>query len=1242
MFDKMKLSTMLAFGFGMIVALFIATSTLSYYAISDSTKGFSEYRNLARDTNLAGRLQANMLFVRLFVKEFFKTGDQSSVNNYRSRLKKLQSFLDEARTQIQEPSRARQVALISESIDDYVQNFDIIIDMKTKRDDLVFNNLDPTGIIMRTKLSSLIESAYADNAPDIAYYAGRIQERVLLARLYANKFLNTNSNQAALRFKKEIGIEIDTLATTLSPQLTDTNRRLFFATFQTSRAAYIEHFDAIEKLILERNAIINNQLDRIGPIISLAAEDVKLSVKSDQDKLGPKVQQDNEYSTLVISVISIIGLSGSMLVAWLITVQIKKPIGGEPLEIMGVTTEVARGNTDINFPQEASLSGIFLMLKTMVDALNNKVNIAQEIARGNLDVKVELSSSKDTLGIALQQMVVQLRERDNKITEETQAKALILSDLERQDWLKTQIAAVNNVSQGVINHSELCQRVITIISKSLQAAQGVIYIVKKEDSKLLKLYGSYAFNKRKSNDNTIEFGQGLAGQSAIEKESIVLVNVPQEHTTITSALGKSAPLNIIATPILFQDATIGVIEVASFNHITEIQQDFMEQVADNLGVIINSVSSRKQVEQLLKNSKQQAEVLTFKQQELEQANEVLQSKTELLTISEENLKQQSEELRASNDELSDKQRSLHQQKKKIEQSQRELTTKAEELAQASKYKSEFLANMSHELRTPLNSLLLLAKGLSENKKNNLDKIEVEDAQIIYRGGQNLLLLINDILDLSKVEAGKLTLHITAVEVNSIVENLKQLFAPMAKEKSIEFDVDVDSQVPTVIETDSLRIEQILRNLLSNAIKFTEVGHVRLAIKLIKTPAGGAQGSLSATDSVIFSVIDSGIGIPQNKIESIFEAFQQQDGSTSRKYGGTGLGLTIAKELTHLLGANISIQSEVNKGSTFTLAIPLNELPMKQTEIESALTIETNTSKESVDSATDKPQPQQAFPAIRTDLPKLPDESKVLISTTDQDFKDKVQQFDKNVLIVDSLLDACVVAVNSTIEVFVIDHPLTDDQIQQLVMFVRTLAEAPVKVYFTIPERDNNCVDSILPYIDEEQGDINLLNKHNDSELDILFQNVGDQKLVLATKNTHSHLLLEHIKILLIDTDMRFAYSLSKQLLSVGAHVDMSNTEQYAIELLATEGYDLIIIDPALNEQATDCVNTITAIRDLADYAEKPLMVLTDQHNEAAQQRFLTHGANIFVSKPIHFDILIPLIYLNLYSIGTSVNEKADD
>ncbi|MDQ4079815.1 MAG: ATP-binding protein, partial [Gemmatimonadota bacterium] len=453
---------------------------------------------------------------------------------------------------------------------------------------------------------------------------------------------------------------------------------------------------------------------------------------------------------------------------------------------------------------------------------------------------------------------------------------------------------------------------------------------------LLKLLASYAYKARKHVGNRFIEGEGLVGQAALEKQPILLTNVPDDYVQITSGLGSAPPRNIIVLPILFEGEVKAVIELGSFNTFSQIHQLFLDQLADSIGVVLNVIQANMRTEELLEQSQnltqelqKQSQELQEQQEELERSNRELKSQAESLRASEELLRQQQEELQQVNEELEEKASLLAEQNKKVEQKNKEveaarlaLEEKAQQLALSSKYKSEFLANMSHELRTPLNSLLILAKLLADNKDGNLNEKQVEYAQTIFSSGTDLLNLINDVLDLSKVEAGKLDVHATEIPITEITDFVERAFQPIAEQKALNFKIDVLPEVPPAIVTDGHRLQQVLKNLLSNAFKFTQEGGVTLTIRRAEKGRRFATRSLdSAAEVIAFAVTDTGIGIPKEKQQLIFEAFQQADGSTSRKFGGTGLGLSISREITRLLGGEIRVESAPGKGSTFTLFVP---------------------------------------------------------------------------------------------------------------------------------------------------------------------------------------------------------------------------------------------------------------------------------------------------------------------------------
>jgi signal transduction histidine kinase/CheY-like chemotaxis protein len=554
------------------------------------------------------------------------------------------------------------------------------------------------------------------------------------------------------------------------------------------------------------------------------------------------------------------------------------------------------------------ISGVYLTRLVTVP-LKSAVETATNIGDGNLVDNIALGGSAEMVDLsnALSKM------QDN-ISRRTQ-------EVESQNWLKSNAAVAVGLTQGESNLVVMVESVVCFVSELLGAGYGVLYLLdKKYEStiavrdenaeQVLSLIASYAFSERKKVSSAIEVGEGLVGQCAKEQKPILLTQVPNDYVKISSGLGEKAPLNIFVYPVMYENEMLGVLEMASFQPFSGLQKDLVEQVSRHLGVACQNLYSKKKTESLLKASQIQSEELKTQQEELSISNENLESQARQLQQSE-------EELRVSNEELEEKQKALSMQKDQLEIAKRDLEIKADDLAQASRYKTEFLANMSHELRTPLNSLLILSKMLSANKEGNLTEKQLEDVKIIVEGGNDLLRLINDIMDLSKVEAGMLLVHDEEIYLADIFDNVKKTFNAVALDKGVEFNFDVGDAAPETILTDGQRVEQVLNNFLSNAFKFTAKGSVTLKCYLPQS----RESVLLSEPSVAISVIDTGIGIAESKQQAIFEVFKQADGSTSRKYGGTGLGLAISKELAHLLHGEIDLSSREGEGSCFTLYLP---------------------------------------------------------------------------------------------------------------------------------------------------------------------------------------------------------------------------------------------------------------------------------------------------------------------------------
>ncbi|WP_406010750.1 HAMP domain-containing protein [Streptomyces sp. NBC_00637] len=622
---------------------------------------------------------------------------------------------------------------------------------------------------------------------------------------------------------------------------------------------------------------------------------------------------------------------------------------GQVRNIALVTTAVARG--DLSKKIDVDARGEILELKTTINTMVDQLSaFADEVTRVAREVGTEgrLGGQAEVEGVSgtWKRLTENVNELAGNLTRQVRAIAGVTSavaegDLTRsitvvasgevaelkdninsmveslrettranqeQDWLKTNLARISGLMQGHRDLPVVAELIMDELVPLVSAQFGAFHLAEDgEHGPELRLVGAYGYPADDERPTRIPFGRSLVGQAARSRRTIIVDELPAGYVTISSGLGQVEPSALVLLPIVFEGQVLGVIELASVGAFTQIHRDFLEQLRVTIGVNVNTIVANARTDELLDESQR----LTA---ELQARSAELQSQQEELQHSNAELEEKASLLVAQN-------RDIEAKNLQIEQARQELEARAQQLSLASKYKSEFLANMSHELRTPLNSLLILAQLLAQNPSRNLTPKQVEYAGIIHSAGSDLLQLINDILDLSKVEAGKMDVSPEQVSLRQLIEYVEATFRPMTTQKSLEFTVTTATGAPADLLTDDSRLRQVLRNLLSNAVKFTERGSVELRIEPAsdeEVPSGVVRGSTV----VAFRVKDTGIGIPEQQLETIFGAFQQADGTTSRKYGGTGLGLSITREIAHLLGGAVTVDSTPGRGSTFTLYLPV--------------------------------------------------------------------------------------------------------------------------------------------------------------------------------------------------------------------------------------------------------------------------------------------------------------------------------
>jgi CheY-like chemotaxis protein/signal transduction histidine kinase/CHASE3 domain sensor protein len=779
----------------------------------------------------------------------------------------------------------------------------------------------------------------------------------------------------------------------------------------------------------------------------------------------------------------------------------------------------------------------------------------------------------------------------------------VLTENTAKNWLLTGTALLNEKMQGQQSEMELAGNILTEVCSYTKALTGTFYLYN-DEAEMLQLYASYAFNDLGALKKSVKLAEGWIGQVAKDQRAAIVKGKLNDKLELGSSLVLENLTESFIVPFFFDKKLKGILEIAFYDELNESSKDYILTIANDIGIAVNTAQARTIMHDLLSQVQQQAEELEAQQEEMRVTNEELMSKTEMLQASEEELRVQQEELRTTNAELEEKASLLEEKNQAIEEARSAINNKVKELETTGKYKSEFLANMSHELRTPLNSILVLARILKDNKPANLSEDQIKYASVIFNAGNDLLTLINDILDLSKIESGKLEMQNEAIKIADILHDMEMLFTEVARNKKISYSITTSKDVPENILTDKVRVEQVLKNLLSNAFKFTpENGSI--AINVVPGPDDR---------TVNFCIKDTGIGIPFDKQKIIFEAFQQADGSTSRRYGGTGLGLSISRELVSLLGGRITLTSEPGKGSEFILTIPLKATIVLPQE-------ETFTTVESF-------KPDAVFLKPASEVVKKDNrEPLVVIVEDDKNFADILNDYSRDhgykSIIVNEGTNAVEIIKQSQPDAVILDIMLPGKDGWQILKELKQ-DEATLHIPVHLMSAGEAAANRV-----RREGAISFLKKPVDKGvLDKLFGDIMQQS---GTKFK---------QILLIEDNQTQSQALNELMQSQGITVDQAFDGESAFRMLHETEYQCVILDLNLPDiQGLDFLDKIKAID---RFKALPVIINTAMELDKTSVSRLMQYANAMVVKTTKSaDRLIDEVNLFLNKVRELADQPVD-
>jgi signal transduction histidine kinase/HAMP domain-containing protein/CheY-like chemotaxis protein len=870
---------------------------------------------------------------------------------------------------------------------------------------------------------------------------------------------------------------------------------------------------------------------------------------------------------------------------------------------------------------QAEVEGVSGTWKRLTENVNELAGNLTRQVRAIAEVTSAVAAGDLTRSISVEAQgeVAELKDNINAMV---QSLRETIRANQQQDWLKTNLARIAGMMQGHRDLAVVAELIMDELAPLVGAQHGTFFLAEPvaDGEAQLRLIAGYGLRADKAAPIQYRLGQSLIGQVARSKRSIVVADIPEGYVKISSGLGEAPPANLAIVPVLFEDQVLGVIELASFTPFSQVQTDFLEQLTETLGVNVNAIIANARTDALLDESQRLASELQARSEEL-QAQQV--------------------ELQRSNADLEDKaallaaqNRDIETKNAEIERARQEIEERAQQLALASKYKSQFLANMSHELRTPLNSLLILARLLAQNPGRNLSAKQVEYANVIHSAGSDLLQLINDILDLSKVEAGRMDIHAERFPLDALLEDVRATFQPLTAEKGLDFAIETDPDAPPELFTDRQRLRQVLGNLLSNAVKFTERGHVLLSVGPSgrRTPDGG--------DILAFSVTDTGIGIAPENLTTIFGAFQQGDGTLSRRYGGTGLGLSIVREVGALLGGEINAQSVLGRGSTFTLYLPC-ELPGAAAD---GLRLDEVTVTHAGDGQADATRALQLQPGLPEDgmpggrrLLVLEGTRGGLLTLLAHSAVSDLSGIDGPVQVQTAVSPEQGIETLSAAphHCVVLDLGLPD---ASAFAFLERLQEEPDLRDVPVLAHTRDTFDSaqvrlarlrfgsqpleLLPSLDDLRERITLhLSAAQPEDIPALISETAASAGLRIPAEAAGHEALRDRRVLIVDDDSRNVFAITSTLELHGMTVTHAPDGRKGIEaLLGGEEPDLILMDVMMPE--LDGHATMHEIRQMPEFAALPIIAVTARAMPGDKEKSIAAGASDYVTKPVDTDELL--------------------